>query len=277
MKHGCLQRILRNYIRKLFHLKCIKFLLPKYYVKRSIICTSLASLLLGIVLSSINCQLAFNDEFKLRMVSNGSDTLDTVEPLQPIKRMRYAADELGIREKLIIGLSFINHLDNINELIKWQEYKLNKIEHVTGFYFVNMAFTNLTSNSTELSNLRHLVMYNDSRMHLNAFYTIKYISETMPDAYDWIFLGYPFSYIDYDKLLFTMNNISVSQEKCFISRQGEEIIGLVLSTRSIASILKHLRDCQFHVNDINDPLTFLQRCIEFIKIMSCTEYFSNVS
>lgn len=95
-----------------------------------------------------------------------------------ISRPRYAADELGIREKVLVAvLTETKHLNTFGIFLNQtlQEY-------------VNRLLFFIEDDTNALPQGMQVLSINDQRSHLKPFYVMKYLSEKMLDLYDWFLL-----------------------------------------------------------------------------------------
>lgn len=119
-------------------------------------------------------------------------------------RPRYYSTELGIREKLFVGvLTSVDQLDNravaINRTIAHLSDKVK--------FFMSVSHKYKTGNG-----LGNIVGFTDVRESLRPFHIIKYISDSFGQNYDYYFLMKDSSYLNAHLLKYIVNKISVSQD-----------------------------------------------------------------
>ena len=115
----------------------------------------------------------------LQLTDNKSQTISTKSTeTTKIIRPRYIADELGIREKVLVAvLSETNRLNTFGLFINQtlQEH-INRV-----LFFIN-------EDSSDFPKGMQIVAVNDKRVYLRPFYVLKYLAEKMVKLYDWFFL-----------------------------------------------------------------------------------------
>jgi hypothetical protein len=95
-----------------------------------------------------------------------------------VQRPRYIADELGIREKVLVAiLTDVNHL---NTLSLFHNQTLQ--DHVNRILFF------IDEDTQNFPNGMQVVSIHDKRAYLRPFYVLKYLAEKMIKSYDWFFL-----------------------------------------------------------------------------------------
>lgn len=112
--------------------------------------------------------------------SNKNITASTSPPNAAAKlaRPRYIADELGIREKVLVAvLTETNHLNTfalfLNQTL---EDHVNRL-----LFFVDDEVENFPRGM-------QVIAIHDQRAYLKPFYVLKYLAEKMIKSYDWFFL-----------------------------------------------------------------------------------------
>lgn len=118
-------------------------------------------------------------------------------------RPRYYSTELGIREKLFIGVI------TSQQYLYSRDTAINKtVAHIVDKirYFISIP-EGTKPNVT----LPGIVGFTDTRTILKPFHTMKYIIDNYLENYDYYFLIKDISYINVKKLVEFVNKISVSQ------------------------------------------------------------------
>ena len=123
--------------------------------------------------------LLFDDASKVNSTVNRSVSLSTLPSnTTRIVRPRYAADELNMREKVLVAvLTEAAHLDTfavfLNQTLGEQVDRL--------LFFVNDD-VNRIPQGLEVLAIR------DKRAYLKPFYVMKHLAQKMTQSYDWFFL-----------------------------------------------------------------------------------------
>ena len=112
--------------------------------------------------------------FKNQSLSTSTQSSNTPKVTRP----RYIADELGIREKVLMAvLTETNHLNTfaffINQTL--QNY-VNRL-----LFFVDEDIQNIPKSM-------EIIAIHDKRAYLKPFYILKYLAEKMIKSYDWFVL-----------------------------------------------------------------------------------------
>lgn len=121
--------------------------------------------------------------------------------MKNVIRPRYYSSELGIREKIFIGV--ITTQDNINTLAtainRTTAHLVNKIK-----FFINAD--NVKSNYK----LKNIVGFTDTRENLRPFHVIKYIADNYLDDYDYFLIIQDNVYVDARKLKSMLYHMSIT-------------------------------------------------------------------
>lgn len=119
-----------------------------------------------------------------------------------IVRPRYYSSELGIREKLFVGV--MTSQENIGSLAtafnKTAAHLVNKIK-----FFIN-ADNVIKSNFV----LKNIVGFTDTRENLRPFHVLKYIADNYLNDYDYFLLVTDQIYVDARRLIEQLYHISIS-------------------------------------------------------------------
>lgn len=128
-------------------------------------------------------------------------------------RPRYYSTELGIREKLFIGV--LTSVDQIDH----RAIAVNRtVAHLTDKikFFISASQKYKAGHS-----LGNIVGFTDTRETLRPFHIIKYISDGFGQNYDYFFLMRDSCYLDGRLLRYIVNKISVSQDIYLGTRSNE--------------------------------------------------------
>lgn len=129
--------------------------------------------------------------------------LSTKEPPKTILRPRYYSTELGIKEKILIGIL------TTEENIHTRATAINKtVTHLVDKIKFFITANNVISDIT----LKNVVGFTDSREILKPFHVIKYVVDNFIDEYDYFYIATDVSYIDARKLVSLVEGISVSHD-----------------------------------------------------------------
>ncbi|VEN42805.1 unnamed protein product [Callosobruchus maculatus] len=182
-------------------------------------------------------------------------------------RPRYYSTELGIREKLFVGIF------TSEEKINSQAIHINKtIGHlvdrikffITAQYKLKMKF-----------NLTGLVGFTDSRSKYRPFQVIKYVGDTFLQDYDYYFFAQDYSFINAHKLKDLAKKISVSMDVYLGVRVKDGSYcnldsGILISNSVLKAMRNHLDWCI--INTVSDdPSENLGRCIYHSIGLTCQE------
>ena len=221
-----------------------------------------------------------NEDFepRLNLVNKPMAAKKTVKN---IVRPRYYTSELGIREKLFIGV--LTTQENINTLAtafnRTAAHLADKIK-----FFINAA-ENVKTNFK----LKNIVGFTDTREQLKPFHILKYIADNYLDDYDFFLLTSDSSYVNVRRLMDLLYRISISFDVYAGNvRQPDDIIdgsddrfadndknycdlnsGIILSSSVIRKIRANLdwcvRNAATNLHSLN-----IGRCVKYSsKIDSC--------
>lgn len=144
---------------------------------------------------------ATNDDFEPRL-NLVNKPMAAKKTAKNIIRPRYYSSELGIREKLFVGV--MTTQENIETLStafnRTTAHLVNKIK-----FFINAA-DNVKSNFK----LKNIVGFTDSREHLKPFHVLKYLADNYLDEFDFFLLTSDSSYVNINQLLDKLYHISIS-------------------------------------------------------------------
>lgn len=228
--------------------------------------------------------IALDDfEPRLNLINKPMSAKKTVKN---IIRPRYYSSELGIREKLFVGV--MTTQDNINTLAtafnRTTAHLVDKIK-----YFINAA-DNVRTNFK----LKNIVGFTDARNHLKPFHILKYIADNYLDDFDFFLLTTDSTYVNVRRLMDQLNHISISFDVYIGQRRDAmEMIdseernrmtdidrsycdlnsGIILSSGLIRKIRANLDWCVRNAATNFDSLN-IGRCVKYSsKIISCQQSF----
>lgn len=190
-----------------------------------------------------------------------------------IIRPRYYSSELGIREKLFVGvMTFQENIETVaTALNKTAGHLVNKIK-----FFINAD--NVKKNFV----LKNIVGFTDTRENLRPFHILKYIGDNYLDDFDFFLLLLDNTYLEARKLKEKLNHMSnfdiymgnkmSTEESNYCDLSG----GIILSSSVIRKIRNNLDWCvrnavtNFHSLNIG-------KCVKFSsKIDQCQESFQDI-
>ena len=131
-------------------------------------------------------------------------------------RPRYAATELGIREKLFIGV-LVNNQNKLTSLTTFLNQSLTTYANKLMFFINNFDNDDksLNNNNNIASQGFSVINFNDNHEILKPFNTFKYIIENHINNYDWFVLLTDSTFVRGDK----------------VNRNHEEFINLLIHFR----------------------------------------------
>ncbi|KAJ8680351.1 hypothetical protein QAD02_016138 [Eretmocerus hayati] len=224
-------------------------------------------------------------EDSLQYPLSGNNDIDEYEPRLNIQakpqkaqkvpkvfvRPRYYSTELGIREKLFVGvLSSPEYLHSrAVALNKTVAHLVDKIRY----------FISIPEGTKPNVTLPGIVGFTDTRTILQPFHTLKYITDNYLEDYDYYFIVRDTTFVNSRKLLELVNQISVSRdihlgvgnlEDTFCSLGG----GILLSNSIVKRMKNNLDWCVKNTFSSYDDVNF-GRCIVHATSIPCTNSFQH--
>ncbi|KAG7201076.1 hypothetical protein KM043_017619 [Ampulex compressa] len=206
------------------------------------------------------------DEYEPRITTKSK--LQIVQkPAKTLIRPRYYSTELGIREKLFIGIiTSQEHLYN-------RDVALNKtLAHLVDkvHYFISIPEGNKPNVS-----LPGIVGFTDTRSVLKPYHAIKYIIDNYLDSYDFYFLIKDVSFVNARALVDLVRSISVSQDvhagvKMKVSQYCSLDSGILLSNSIVQGLKTNLDWCVGNAFSDLDDINF-GRCILHASSLPCSD------
>ncbi|CAF0896535.1 unnamed protein product [Rotaria sordida] len=198
-------------------------------------------------------------------------TSTRIPNLIPVTRHRYIADELGIREKVLVAV--LTETDRLNTYALFLNQTLQDYVNRLSF-FVN-------DNVQDFPKGMHVVAINDERAYLKPFYMLKYLAEKMIKSYDWFFLVSDNTYIRGYKLNEFLNHISIGQD-LYLGQAFDDVhavycyfgSGIILSASVLRKIYVELDWCtkNAYSQDLTDNIG---RCVLKAAKLPCVNTASN--
>ncbi|XP_070159253.1 chondroitin sulfate synthase 2 [Polyergus mexicanus] len=212
-----------------------------------------------------------------------SNTLEDIDPYEPrintdskpqpmqkgkktFVRPRYYSTELGIREKLFVGII------TSREYLHSRDIALNKtIAHIVDKirYFISIP-----EGTKPNVSFPGIVGFTDTRSILKPFHAMKYIIDNYVESYDYYFLTKDVSYVNARGLVEFVNKISVSQNVHIgapseIDTYCSLESGILLSNSIIQEIKNNLDWCVKNAYSDSDNIN-VGRCILHSTSIPCS-------
>ena len=165
-------------------------------------------------------------EVRYRLKEYSKQELDQIRHQNQTKRPRFLDTELGIREKIYVGV--LTSPDSIETFGVAVNKTLNHLLPRLAFFMNNQGKVSLPGMS--------LVSFSDSKSHMIPFHALKYLIDNHLDAYDWFFVFPDTTYIRGNRLLKLVRGISVA-ENLLIGKPVNVIKGRASSCDLQAGVL----------------------------------------
>ncbi|ESP02248.1 hypothetical protein LOTGIDRAFT_138772 [Lottia gigantea] len=214
--------------------------------------------------------LNHEEKFEPRIRTQNNHIEPKGGPVKKLIRPRYASTELGIRERLFIGvITSKNTIDTLGVAINKTVH-----QHATKIVFF------MEEKGQTLPPGMSVVSFSDKYPHLVPIHVLKYVSEHYPETYDYYLFVSDRAYIRGEKLADLINHISVSQHvymgfpQALNGASGNycPLEGGVLLSQSILSrILNELDWCNTNCHS-SDPSLNLGKCIQHSTELSCQDH-----
>ncbi|CAF4155604.1 unnamed protein product, partial [Adineta steineri] len=186
-------------------------------------------------------------------------------------RTRYIADELNIREKVLVAvITETNHLNTF-------AFFLNQ----TLQNYVNRLLFFIDKDVQDFPKGMEVVTIHDKRAYLKPIYILKYLAEKMIQSYDWFVLVPDNTYIRGFKLNEFLNHISINQD-LYMGQPIDDVhavycyfgSGIILSGTILRKVLDEIDWCTSNAysHDLTDNIG---RCILKATNSSCVNTASN--
>ncbi|PVD30508.1 hypothetical protein C0Q70_09775 [Pomacea canaliculata] len=183
-------------------------------------------------------------------------------------RPRYASTELGIREKLFVGV--VTSKDTVNTL----GVAFNK---TVSNYVTKLVFF-LDDKGSAVPTGMTIVNFADNHPHLSPVHMLKYVTENFPDTYDYYLFVSDRTYLRAEKVYDLVSHISVSKHvhvgtakstesgKTYCYLEG----GVIISQSLLALVKDHMEWCLAKCHH-NDQSLNLGKCLIYATEMGCQE------
>lgn len=199
-------------------------------------------------------------------------TLTKKEPTQNNKRQklirpRYYSTELGMKEKLFVGI--LTSEDKVNDqavpINRTIAHLVNKIKFfITAQYKFKSKF-----------NLTGLVGFTDTRFRYRPFQIFKYIGDNFGQEYDYYLLANDYTYLNIHRIRESVSKISVSMDVYLGTKAADSSYcnldaGIILSNSVLKAVRDHLDWCV--INAVSDSHSEnIGRCIYHSIGLTCQE------
>lgn len=211
-----------------------------------------------------------DDEYEPRINLAGKPQKAQKTP-QTLIRPRYFSTELGIRDKLFIGIltkadTLVNYAVALNKTVA---HLVDKI-----LYFIDAP----SAQRLNVSNLKlpGIVGFTDTREILKPFHLLKYITDNFLEEFDFFFLSKDTTYIRARELYDFIKKVSVSQDVYVgspVAGQSEFCsldAGILLSNSVLRKIQKTLEWCVKSAFSDNDSDN-IGRCVLHAVKLPCQQ------
>lgn len=146
-------------------------------------------------------QMSTTDGYEPKFLSNKPK--QAKKPLKSLQRPRYYSSELGIRDKLFVGV--LTTEQNLNQ----HAVAVNKtLAHIAD----KMKFFITASTAKTNRNLTNIIGFTDSRELLKPFHVFKYLIDNYLNDHDYFYLISDTGFVNGRMLVDLANRISVSED-----------------------------------------------------------------
>ncbi|KAA8580619.1 chondroitin sulfate glucuronyltransferase [Etheostoma spectabile] len=196
---------------------------------------------------------------------------DPNKPLKKVLRTRYIHTELGIRERLLVGV--LTSRATLNTLAVAVNRTVAHRFHRT-FFFTGLRSPKVPHGMT-------VVAHGDDRPVWLMYETVRHLHQHYGSDYDWFLLAQDDTYMQADRLSELVGHLSAGQD-LYMGRAEEFIggeekarychggYGYLLSRSLLARLQPHLDTCRNDILSVR-PDEWLGRCIIDYLGLSCVE------
>ena len=133
---------------------------------------------------------------------------------QRIIRPRFLSSELGLKEKMVIGvLTSTNTLETFGTAINKTMFIPNVKSRI--MFFMNGIVK-------EPSNKMHLVMFSQVENHMTPFFMLKYLADNYLQSHNWFYIFPDTTFVNREKLEELVDQISVGENIIIGSNHGKD-------------------------------------------------------
>ncbi|UJR28347.1 hypothetical protein I4U23_009589 [Adineta vaga] len=196
-----------------------------------------------------------------------TQTLNTPKVTRP----RYIADELGIREKVLVAI-----LTDTNRLNTFAFFLNQTLQN-----YVNRLLFFVDEDIHDFPRSMEVISIHDKKTYLKPFYVLKYLAEKMIKSYDWFVLMPDNTYVRGFKLNELLNHISISQD-LYMGQSFDDVhavycyfgSGIILSGTVLRKVLDEIDWCTNNAYS-QDQTDNIGRCILKAAKIPCVNTASN--
>lgn len=209
-----------------------------------------------------------NEDFQPRIIPYHKDPN---KPHKKVLRTRYIHTELGIRERLLVGV--LTSRVTLNTLAVAVNRTVAHHFHRT-FFFTGLRSPKIPHGMT-------VITHGDDRPVWLMYETVRHLHQHYGSDYDWFFLAQDDTYMQADRLSELVGHLSAGQD-LYMGRAEEFIggeekarychggYGYLLSRSLLARLQPHLDTCRNDILSVR-PDEWLGRCIIDYLGLSCVE------
>ncbi|XP_072307157.1 chondroitin sulfate glucuronyltransferase [Eucyclogobius newberryi] len=209
-----------------------------------------------------------NEDFQPRIIPYHKDPN---KPHKKVLRTRYIHTELGIRERLLVGV--LTSRATLNTLAVAVNRTVAHHFHRT-FFFTGLRSPKVPHGMT-------VIAHGDDRPVWLMYETVRHLHQRHGSDYDWFFLAQDDTYMQSDRLSELVGHLSAGQD-LYMGRAEEFIggeekarychggYGYLLSRSLLARLQPHLDTCRNDILSVR-PDEWLGRCIIDYLGLSCVE------
>lgn len=209
-----------------------------------------------------------NEDFQPRIIPYHKDPN---KPHKKVLRTRYIHTELGIRERLLVGV--LTSRVTLNTLAVAVNRTVAHHFHRT-FFFTGLRSPKIPHGMT-------VIAHGDDRPVWLMYETVRHLHQHYGSDYDWFFLAQDDTYMQADRLSELVGHLSAGQD-LYMGRAEEFIggeekarychggYGYLLSRSLLARLQPHLDTCRNDILSVR-PDEWLGRCIIDYLGLSCVE------
>lgn len=215
-----------------------------------------------------------DEDFQPRVVPYHKDPN---KPHKKVLRTRYIHTELGIRERLLVGV--LTSRATLNTLAVAVNRTVAHRFHRT-FFFTGLRSPKVPHGMT-------VVAHGDDRPVWLMYETVRHLNQHYGSDYDWFLLAQDDTYMQADRLSELVGHLSAGQD-LYMGRAEEFIggeekarychggYGYLLSRSLLARLQPHLDTCRNDILSVR-PDEWLGRCIIDYLGLSCVEVYQEMS
>lgn len=215
-----------------------------------------------------------NEDFQPRIIPYHKDPN---KPHKKVLRTRYIHTELGIRERLLVGV--LTSRVTLNTLAVAVNRTVAHHFHRT-FFFTGLR-------SPKIPHGMSVIAHGDDRPVWLMYETVRHLHQHYGSDYDWFLLAQDDTYMQADRLSELVGHLSAGQD-LYMGRAEEFIggeekarychggYGYLLSRSLLARLQPHLDTCRNDILSVR-PDEWLGRCIIDYLGLSCVEVYQEMT